>query len=127
MERMWTGSISIHLDRVPFDQAFQTILTLKTLVALPMGPRVITRRHVHDFKYGTISSRDVPRGCLGSIMLTRQMLKKPLDSIRFSCWPKGAYRLWTRRQIAVIITDTIEGLKEAEDLIPVLDRKTSAS
>src|SRR5262249_45187703 len=36
-----TGPITIHLDRVPFDQAFQTVLTLKTLVALPMGPRVI--------------------------------------------------------------------------------------
>src|SRR5258708_942066 len=35
------GSVTIHLDRVPFDQAFQTILTLKALVALPMGPRVI--------------------------------------------------------------------------------------
>ena len=36
-----TGPITVHLDRVPFDQAFQTVLTLKTLVALPMGEKVI--------------------------------------------------------------------------------------
>src|SRR5262245_34918426 len=35
------GPVTVHLDRVPFDQAFQTILTLKTLVALPMGPKII--------------------------------------------------------------------------------------
>ena len=33
-----TGTISIHLDQVPFDQAFQTVLTLKGLVALHDGP-----------------------------------------------------------------------------------------
>ena len=40
-----TGTISIHLDQqVHFDQAFQTVLTLKGLVALmPMGLRRVVR------------------------------------------------------------------------------------
>jgi len=36
-----TGAVTIHLDRVPFDQAFQTVLTLKNLVALPMGNKIL--------------------------------------------------------------------------------------
>ena len=37
-----TGPVTVHLDRVPFDQAFQTVLTLKGYVALPVGARALS-------------------------------------------------------------------------------------
>src|SRR5207249_1685536 len=36
-----TGSISVHLKQVPFDEAFRTILNLKGLVATQIGNNII--------------------------------------------------------------------------------------
>jgi len=115
------GPISIHLDRVPFDQAFQTILTLKALVALPMGPRVIR----------VISSTTLLTEQSQAATFTRVFrlnyadageVRKPIDAIRLAAGRKGVSTVDSKTN-ALIITDTIEGLKEVEDLIPVLDKK----
>src|SRR5258706_8956169 len=116
-----TGSISLHLDRVPFDQAFQTVLTLKTLVALPMGPRVI--RVVNSTTLNTEQSQAATFTRVFRLNYADATdVKKPLDAIRSAAGRKGVSTVDAKTN-ALIITDTVEGLKEAEDLIPVLDKK----
>ncbi len=116
-----TGPITIHLDRVPFDQAFQTILTLKTLVALPMGPKVI--RVVSATTLTTEQSQAATFTRVFNLnYAAAEDVKRPIDAIRTSASRKGVSTVDTKTN-ALIITDTIEGLKEVEDLIPVLDKK----
>jgi type IV pilus assembly protein PilQ len=49
-------------------------------------------------------------------------VKKPVDAIRAAAGRKGVSTVDTKTN-SLIITDTTEGLKEVEDLIPVLDKK----
>jgi type IV pilus assembly protein PilQ len=116
-----TGTISIHLDQVPFDQAFQTVLTLKGLVALTMGAKVVR----------VVSSTALTTEQTQAATFTRvfhlnyalaEDMKKPLDAIRTAASRKGVSTVDTKTN-SLIVTDTQEGLKEVEDLIPVLDKK----
>src|SRR5205807_10634872 len=116
-----TGPITIHLDRVPFDQAFQTILTLKTLVALPLGQKVI--RVVTSTTLNTEQSQAATFTRVFRLNYAdANDAKKPVDAIRTAAGRKGVSTVDSKTN-ALIITDTVEGLKEVEDLIPVLDRK----
>src|SRR5206468_3931559 len=109
------------LDHVPFDQAFQTVLTLKSLVALPLGPRIIR----------VISSVGLTAEQSQATTFTKvfilkysiaQDLKTPIDAIRSAAHRQGVSSVDSKTN-ALIITDTLQGLKEVEDLIPTLDRK----
>jgi type IV pilus assembly protein PilQ len=116
-----SGPITVHLDRVPYDQAFQTVLTLKSLVALPMGTKVIR----------VVSSQGLTQEQSQAATFTRvfrlnyanaEDVKRPIDAIRGAAGRKGVSSVDSKTN-SLIITDTQEGLKEVEDLIPVLDKK----
>ncbi len=116
-----TGPVTVHLDRVPFDQAFQTVLTLKGLVALPVGPRIIR----------VVSSVSLTQEQSQATTFTKVFILKysiasevkgPLDAIRSAAGRRGVSSIDSKNN-ALIITDTMQGLKEIEDLIPTLDRK----
>src|SRR5579872_4133790 len=90
-----SGPISVHLDRVPFDQAFQTVLTLKSLVALPMGPRIIR----------VVSSVGLSTEQTQAATFTRVFrlnyadagdVKKPVDAIRSAANRKGVSSVDTK-------------------------------
>jgi len=116
-----SGPISVHLDRVPFDQAFQTVLTLKTLVALPMGARVI--RVVTSTGLTTEQSQAATFTRVFRLNYAdADSVKKPIDSIRTAAGRKGVSTTDSKTN-SLIVTDTQEGLKEVEDLIPILDKK----
>jgi type IV pilus assembly protein PilQ len=116
-----TGPISVHLDHVPFDQAFQTILTLRTLVALPMGPKII--RVITSTTLTTEQSQAATFTRVFKLNYADAAdVKKPVDAIRSSAARKGVSTVDTKTN-SLIITDTVEGLKEVEELIPVLDKK----
>ena len=116
-----TGPISVHLDRVPFDEAFQTVLTLKGLVALPMGPRII--RVVSSVGLSTEQSQAATFTRVFRLNYADAAdVKKPVDAIRSAANRKGVSSVDSKTN-SLIVTDTQEGLKEVEDLIPVLDKK----
>jgi len=116
-----TGPISVHLDHVPFDQAFQTILTLRTLVALPMGPKII-----RVITSSTLTTEQSQAATFTRVFKLNYAdagdVKKPIDAIRTSAGRKGVSTVDPKTN-SLIITDTVEGLKEVEELIPVLDKK----
>lgn len=115
------GALTLHLDRVPFDQAFQTVLTLKGLVALPMGPRVI--RVVSSTALTTEQSQAATFTRVFRLnYASADDMKRPVDAIRSAAGRKGVSTVDTKTN-SLIITDTQEGLKEVEDLIPILDKK----
>src|SRR6185437_8682935 len=116
-----TGPVSIHLDHVPFAEAFQTVLTLKGLVALGMGPRVI--RVVTSTGLTTEQSQAATFTRVFRLNYAlAEDLKKPVDAIRAAAGRKGVSTVDAKTN-SLIITDTNEGLKEVEDLIPILDKK----
>jgi type IV pilus assembly protein PilQ len=115
------GTITLHLDKVPFDQAFQTVLTLKGYVALRLGPRIIR----------VITSGELNQEESQATAFTRVFqlnyaaaadVKTQLDAIRNAAGRKGVSTVDSKTN-SIILTDTQEGLKEAEYLIPSLDRK----
>jgi type IV pilus assembly protein PilQ len=116
-----SGSLTVHLDRVPFDQAFQTVLTLKGLVALPMGPRLI--RVVTSTALTTEQSQATTFTRVFRLnYASADDIKRPVDAIRSAAGRKGVSTVDSKTN-SLIITDTQEGLKEVEDLIPILDKK----
>jgi type IV pilus assembly protein PilQ len=116
-----TGPLTIHLDRVPFDQAFQTVLTLKGLVALPVGPRII-----RVVSASGLTNEQSQAATFTKVFVLKysnaQEIKAPLDAIRAAAGRKGVSSIDLKNN-ALIITDTIQGLHEIEDLIPTMDRK----
>lgn len=116
-----TGPVSVHLDRVPFDQAFQTVLTLKSLVALSMGPKII--RVVTSTALTTEQSQAATFTRVFRLNYANaDDVKRPVDAIRGASNRKGVSTVDAKTN-SLIITDTQEGLKEVEDLIPLLDKK----
>lgn len=116
-----SGPVSLHLDQVPFDQAFQTVLTLKNLVALSMGPRII--RVVTSTGLTTEQSQAATFTKVFRLNYAdASTVKTPIDAIRSAAGRKGISNIDIKSN-SIVITDTQEGLKEVEQLIPTLDRK----
>jgi type IV pilus assembly protein PilQ len=96
-------------------------LTLKALVALPMGPKII--RVVTS---ASLNSEQTQAATFTRVFRLNYAaaddVKKPVDAIRAAASRKGVSTVDAKTN-SLIITDTVEGLKEVEDLIPVLDKK----
>lgn len=116
-----TGNLTLNLDRVPFDQAFQTVLTLKGLVAIPTGNRIIR----------VVSSTALTAEQAQATMFTKvyrlnyanaSEVKTPVDAVRSAAGRKGISSVDSKSN-ALVITDTPEGLQQAEDLVRELDKK----
>src|SRR5207248_11534355 len=90
-----TGPITIHLDRVPFDQAFQTVLTLKALVALQLGPRVI-----RVISSTGLSAEQTQATTFTKVFILKYAsatdIKAPLDAIRTAGGRKGVTSIDSR-------------------------------
>ncbi len=113
------GFVTIHLKQVPFDEAFNTILTMQGLVAQQMGDnilRILTpeglnsdrARAVVTYKTYTLNYAHA------SDIVTH------LTAVRIS--PNSKVTV-DERSNSIIVTDTPEGLAGAERLIAELDRK----
>lgn len=116
-----TGTLTLNLDRVPFDQAFQTVLTLKGLVGLPTGQRII--RVVSSAALTAEQSQATTFTKVYRLNYANATdVKSPIDSVRTSASRKGTSSVDTKSN-ALVITDTPEGLQQAEELIKELDKK----
>jgi type IV pilus assembly protein PilQ len=113
------GIVTIHLDQVPFNEAFHTILTMQGLVAQQMGDnilRVLTpealsadrSRSVTTYKTFTLNYAQASE------------VQQHLGSVRIS---PNAMVTVDQRTNSLIVTDTPEGLAAAERLISELDKK----
>lgn len=116
-----TGPVTIHLDEVPFDQAFQTVLSLKGLVALHAGSNIV--RIVTSSALSTEQSQAATFTQVFRLNYANANdVKTPIDAIRGAAGRKGVTSVDLKSN-SLVITDTREGLQQVETLLPVLDRK----
>jgi len=115
------GTLTVHLDNVPFDQALNTVLTLKGYAYQVVGanilrivsPEILTEERTKAVTYTKIYPLNYAKA---------EEIKAQLDAIRTTEGRKGVISVDIRTN-SLIITDTPEGLESAEKLIKELDKK----
>lgn len=115
------GNISIHLKQVPFDEAFRTILNLKGLVASQLGNnilRVTTPEFLAKERSKAVNfTKTIPINYVKAADLQTH-----LQSIITSAGRKGTITVVPESN-SLVITDTEEGIGQAEILISQLDKR----
>ncbi|PKN02343.1 MAG: hypothetical protein CVU77_00645 [Elusimicrobia bacterium HGW-Elusimicrobia-1] len=116
-----SGTVSITLRSVPFDQAFSTVLTLKNLVSQEVGTNIL--RVMTPQALALERTQAVTFTKLFPLNYAKaEDVKVQLDSIRLAENRRGIISVDTRTN-TLIITDTPEGLDNAARLIVDLDKK----
>lgn len=114
-----SGTITLRLENVPFDKAFETILALKNLVSQEQGPniiRVATPAQITEERAQAVTFTKVfPLNYANA-----EDVKGNLDSIRMAEGRRGSISVDLRTN-SLIITDTPEGLVSLEKIIRELD------
>ena len=111
------GTVSIHLDQVPFNEAFETILTMQGLVAQQMGSNILRILTPEDMN--SDRARAVETYKTFTLNYAKASEIQPLlASVKIS---PGARALVNDRNNSLIVTDTPEGIAAAERLIADLD------
>ena len=113
------GPITISLRDVPFDQALNTILSLKGLAYVPVGnniirvltPAQLTQERGNAVTYTKVFSLNYAKA---------DDVKTKLDSIRGVEGRKGIINIDSRTN-ALIVTDALDGLEACESLIRQLN------
>jgi len=115
------GTISVHLKRVPFDEAFTTILNLKGLVAAQLGAnilRVTTPDLLQRERQKAIMfTKSIPVNYLKA-----DQMQKHLQAVMVSTGRRGTITVVSETN-SLVITDTDEGLGQAERLITQIDKR----
>jgi len=113
------ATVTIHLDQVPFNEIFDTVLATQGLVAQQMGGnilRILTPESLNNDR-----ARSVTNYRTFILNYGRASEISPhLAAVRIS--PSAKVTV-DERNNALVITDTPEGLAAAERLIAELDRK----
>ncbi|MHB9155782.1 MAG: type IV pilus secretin PilQ [Endomicrobiales bacterium] len=115
------GTITMRLENVPFDKAFETILSLKGLVGQEQGANIL--RVATPAKIAEERSQAVTFTKVFPLNYAKgEEVKSNLDSIRSAEGRRGNISVDARTN-SLIITDTPEGLSSVERIISDLDRK----
>jgi type IV pilus secretin PilQ/predicted competence protein len=113
------GVVTIHLDRVPFDEVFNTVLTTQGLVAQQIGNNIL--RVLTPEALSTDRARSVTTYKTFTLNYGKASeVSTHLSAVKIS--PTGRFTV-DERNNAIVVTDTPEGLAAAERLILDLDRK----
>lgn len=116
-----SGTISIHLRDVPFDEAFRTILNLKGLVASQLGSNVLR-----------VTTPDIlARERTKSVLFTKTIpvnyvkadeMQMHIQSVMATNGRKGTITIVPESN-SLVITDSEEGIAQSEILIAQLDKR----
>ncbi|MFN0116961.1 MAG: type IV pilus secretin PilQ [Elusimicrobiota bacterium] len=114
-----SGTISIHLRQVPFDEAFATILNLKGLVTTQLGSNILRVTTpdilVKERQKAVTYTKTIPINYLKASDVSTHVL-----SVMNSSGRKGSVSVVTESN-SLVITDSDEGILQAERLIAQLD------
>lgn len=115
------GTITLKLENVPFDKAFNTILSLKGLVSQEQGANIL--RIATPQQISTERSQAVAFTKIFPLNYAKgEDIKANLDTIRNAEGRRGNISVDTRTN-SLIVTDTPEGLTSVERIIAELDKK----
>lgn len=113
------GFVTIHLDRVPFNEVLSTILTTQGLVAQQIGSNIL--RILTPEALNTDRARSVTTYKTFILNYGKASeIQSHLAAVKISPTAKVSV---DERNNALIVTDTQEGIAAAERLIAELDRK----
>lgn len=115
------GTVTLRLENVPFDKAFETILSLNGLVSQRRGAnilRVVTPKTISDERSKAITFTKI----FPLNYAKAEDIKANLDSVRSAEGRRGNISVDARTN-SLIITDTPEGLVSLENLINELDKR----
>jgi type IV pilus assembly protein PilQ len=115
------GTITIKLDNVPFNKAFETILALRGLVSQEQSSnilRVATPQKISDERAQAVTFTKI----FPLNYAKAEEVKVNLDSVRQAEGRKGNITVDSRTN-SLIVTDTPEGLTDCEKIISDLDKK----
>lgn len=113
------GMVTIHLDRVPFDEVFNTVLTTQGLVAQQIGNNIL--RVLTPEALSTDRARSVTTYKTFTLNYGKASeVSTHLSAVKIS--PTARFSV-DERNNAIVVTDTPEGLAAAERLIADLDRR----
>jgi type IV pilus assembly protein PilQ len=116
-----SGTLTLRLENVPFNQAFATILSLKGLVTQEQGPnilRIVTPQKVSEERSQAVTFTKI----FPLNYAKADEIKGNLDSIRSAEGRRGNISFDARTN-SLIVTDTPEGLASIERIIGDLDKK----
>ncbi len=115
------GNISIHLKKVPFAEAFQTNLNLKGLVAAQLGTNILRITTPDNLKQdktkAIVYTRIIPVNYIDA-----EEMKKHIQAVMASSGRKGTITV-VKESNSLVLTDSQEGLDQAQRLIGKLDIK----
>lgn len=115
------GTITIHLKQVPFDEAFNTILNLKGFVASQLGSNIlrVTTPEIlqKEQSKAVVFTKTIPVNYIKA-----QEMQKHIQSIMSSAGRRGNITI-AEETNSLVVTDTQDGLAQAERLIAQIDKK----
>jgi len=115
------GELSIHLEQVPFKEAFKTILSLKSLVAQQVGKNIL--RIITPEALATQRSKSVTFWRVFPLNYADvKDAKKQIDGIRGAEGRRGTIEIDSRTN-SLIVADSPEGLDDVARLISEIDLK----
>jgi type IV pilus assembly protein PilQ len=115
------GTISLRLENVPFDRAFETVLSLKGLVSQEQGPnilRIVTPQKISEERAQAVAFTKI----FPLNYAKAEEIKVNLDTVRTAEGRRGNVTVDVRTN-SLIVTDTPEGLLSVERIIGELDKK----
>lgn len=116
-----SGPLTLHLKQVPFNQTFQTVLSMNNLTARQLGDNILWIQTPATLT----QSRAIAPLSTRTFVLNyakADSLKTLLDQMRGASGRKGSTMIDSRTN-ALVIVDTSEGLEEADRTIHALDKK----
>ncbi len=115
------GELTIHLAQVPFNEAFKTILSLKSLVAQQVGKNIL--RIITPEALATQRSKSVTFWRVFPLNYANvKDAKRQIDAIRNAEGRRGTIEIDLRSN-SLIIADSPEGLDDVGRLIAEIDIK----
>jgi len=116
-----SGTIAVHLKRVPFDEAFSTIMNLKGLVPTQLGANIlrVTTPDIlqKERQKAVVFTKTIPINYVKA-----EEMRTHIQAVMTSAGRKGTITVATENN-SLVITDSEEGLQQAERLIAQLDKK----
>jgi type IV pilus assembly protein PilQ len=113
------GALTLHLNDVPFNEAFMTVLSMQGLVAAQVGQnilRVMTPKTLEKERAAAVTQTRV----IKLNYVKADEVKAALDSVRTAEGRAGVINI-DKYTNSLIITDSLDGIAAAERLLSDLD------
>ena len=116
-----TGSLTLHLSEVPFNEAFRTALSMMKLTTDQVGDNILRVMTPAELSKQRTNSTAITR--VFQLNYAKALeVKTTIDAVRLAEGRTGSSTADSKTN-SLIVTDTLEGLLSADNLIAQLDQR----